>query len=485
MNFKFGVVGALAISAVSCGVGELEPDEGLGVKAQELGTAQGNTHQGNTHQGNTHQGNTHQGRMLLVWRLWSVPLRNATYTYQRPPVVSMKRQAGALVTASIDETVTVPMSTLSLVGSELRGTAGNGISVAGANFKNVELSYESSPGVTGRLRVVGQRKDTDQNVNMLLPAYSRVNGVSMNSLDLNMYQMQYRQTDGTWANLCESDPSGDPNLQNTALVFRGYWNEDNSFVDDPNALSVSCWDGTAAKCARWGYQPWKALWGHDPSEPNGVYNYKSLKPLHLACARAAMADYCGNGVTHTLTGTPIDIYDRYGFIPKVPESSSLMFSDEGVFSENGVLCLARERYNALSANDCPGRAVVVPPVNPSCYPAGGTTFRAPIATCQSSVYEIASFDRGSLASCNVSGIKYITIANTLETCSHQPYVIGNALAKDCNSCTTAVCNALPGCCGFDSNGQPRSSAWSSVCTSKAMQLCPMISYTPPGGVVMR
>lgn len=84
-----------------------------------------------------------------------------------------------------------------------------------------------------------------------------------------------------------------------ALPLVGRWDETGAHIDD-GTITFACTNGALAKCARWGYKPWKTFKG------------KPLRDYHQACTRMVRADYCGNGVGHTQNGTPIDVYDRLG-----------------------------------------------------------------------------------------------------------------------------------------------------------------------------
>jgi hypothetical protein len=63
---------------------------------------------------------------------------------------------------------------------------------------------------------------------------------------------------------------------------------------NPKHFTMACMAGAIAKCYRWGYQGWRS---------------PAMKPYVQACTRMAMADYCGDGRSHTVEGTPIEMYD--------------------------------------------------------------------------------------------------------------------------------------------------------------------------------
>jgi hypothetical protein len=72
-----------------------------------------------------------------------------------------------------------------------------------------------------------------------------------------------------------------------------------------------------------GYEPWRAhagvnLWDH-----------------HQACVRLLRADYCGDGVSYTRNGTPINIYDSLGINP---DTEAWAF--EASWGRDGARCVS-------------------------------------------------------------------------------------------------------------------------------------------------
>lgn len=97
--------------------------------------------------------------------------------------------------------------------------------------------------------------------------------------------------------------AGDQN----AMFFDGEWDEEGTWHAAPGKITVACTSGVITKCARnWGYKPWKKMW-------NKLGNEMDMRDYHIACTRAARADYPGNGLSFTLTDTMIDIFDNGGF----------------------------------------------------------------------------------------------------------------------------------------------------------------------------
>jgi hypothetical protein len=151
--------------------------------------------------------------------------------------------------------------------------------------------------------------------------------------DVWLYEVEFTDrpdpTPGDWVNVCDSG-AGSPAR---GMFVNGRWYQDGSW--NSSGYTFSCPRGVIAECARdWGYKPWKTL---DSAE----YGDVSLLPLHLACVRAARADYCGDGISHTRNGTLIDIADRYGFNVHVNIPG---FQDESAFGPDGAHWVRAPRW---------------------------------------------------------------------------------------------------------------------------------------------
>ena len=151
--------------------------------------------------------------------------------------------------------------------------------------------------------------------------------------DINLYQVEYQscypryvypswQTICSWQPLCANsdgtayvDRDG---LSNMSTIVPGAWETRVASQSHPFTNGVVSWSGgseipgtqstsftfacrdlgATAKCEeRMGYKPWKTV--------NGV----SLDVALQACVRMVRADYCGDGMPHTVDGTAIDVED--------------------------------------------------------------------------------------------------------------------------------------------------------------------------------
>lgn len=130
---------------------------------------------------------------------------------------------------------------------------------------------------------------------------------------------------GGWRNVC--GPGG------RGILVPGTWTEGGGWSAD--GYTFSCTTGVIAKCVRsWGYKPWATR-----RAPGG--ERVSWQRLHQACTRAARADYCGDGRSHTRDGTAIAIADVYGFNQQQGGSS---FTLEAGFGADGAAWMHRERW---------------------------------------------------------------------------------------------------------------------------------------------
>jgi hypothetical protein len=139
-----------------------------------------------------------------------------------------------------------------------------------------------------------------------------------------------------------------------AVPVAEVWNLKGTQGRNADHFTMACMRGAIAKCYRWGFQGW------NPVPANA-------KARVQACTRMAMADYCGDGRSHTVEGTPIDhdtveraiagqIPDladvgpwfetawtgtaKGGSLPELPDWNG----DERI---GGALCLSKKRWDTI------------------------------------------------------------------------------------------------------------------------------------------
>lgn len=104
-----------------------------------------------------------------------------------------------------------------------------------------------------------------------------------------LYFLEYRAgSNAPWIDYCAGAGG--------AIALAGFYDHDR--IHRPGAwISFACADSAGHKCVRWGYHP--------GAGGPGVSSWDH----HQACTAMANADYCRNGKSYTLEGTPIRIRD--------------------------------------------------------------------------------------------------------------------------------------------------------------------------------
>lgn len=159
------------------------------------------------------------------------------------------------------------------------------------------------------------------------------------------YAVSY-QVMGGWNPLCGVDSSGAPVR---AVPLAGMWNYGEgvegggSFIDDPSVFTFACEGYALAKCVELGYQPWEETL---VCTMRGC-SWTSLAPYHQACTRLLRADYCGDGLSYTLDGTTINLYDNIGV-----QADTERWAFEAEWDEGGARCATRERISGQAVPPC-------------------------------------------------------------------------------------------------------------------------------------
>jgi hypothetical protein len=167
--------------------------------------------------------------------------------------------------------------------------------------------------------------------------------------DLQYYVVSYETTSGNQP-LCGLDGSGNPV---SAIALAGEWNYATgtvgagSHVNTPDAFTFACVGYALADCALVGYEPWNSIQVCQGSGRHQRCTDVSLAPLHQACTRAYRADYCGDGVSYTVNGTPIDVYDGYGY-----RTATSGWTFEAEWTDNGARCATTLRVPSLGTPPC-------------------------------------------------------------------------------------------------------------------------------------
>jgi hypothetical protein len=138
--------------------------------------------------------------------------------------------------------------------------------------------------------------------------------------------------------ICGYDAQGNPV---SAIALEGTWDyATGAHVNNPDQFTLACRGAVLAKCVEWGYPRWNS-W----QESNGQSTHSvPFRNFHDACVRMVRADYCGDGVPHTVDGTLIDVWDAAGIQSQTPGTGML---PEAEWSASGATCIKRPRYAVL------------------------------------------------------------------------------------------------------------------------------------------
>jgi hypothetical protein len=156
---------------------------------------------------------------------------------------------------------------------------------------------------------------------------------------------QFVPDTNSWRPACPADEDG----RRVAIPIAAIWDERGNRIESSTLFTFGCTTGVIAKCYRWGYRPW-------------VTGRGDLVAMHQTCTRAARADYCGIGRSHTREGTKINIWDRLS--PPIQRHGLLpppLFIFEAGWNTGGAVCMSLARWvlddGLAIANLCPDRLV--------------------------------------------------------------------------------------------------------------------------------
>ena len=145
--------------------------------------------------------------------------------------------------------------------------------------------------------------------------------------DVALYDLEIREGGkGKWKPLCVDEQG----QATEAVLLTDIWDPETGDRVSPrptDAVTFACVDAALGKCVLWGYRPWAKV------------NGEPLADYHQACTRLARADYCGNGVSYTVTGTPIHVLDELGIEVK---GLDISYAVEAEWGPDGAICLNAE-----------------------------------------------------------------------------------------------------------------------------------------------
>jgi hypothetical protein len=188
----------------------------------------------------------------------------------------------------------------SLNGTSLNGTSLNGTSLNGTDFIGAHMTAGLSNGQTIELRI------------------DNITSLAAPNDDVLAYDVS-AAVDGGWTPICGYEADGSVNH---AIPVAGTWNTTTgAWSDDGTTFSWACRHASVAKCVEFGYKSWL-----------GYGDY------HHACVRMLRADYCGDGTPHTITGTPINLYDDIGI-----QADTESWPVDAEWTPDGAICVNHNR----------------------------------------------------------------------------------------------------------------------------------------------
>lgn len=150
----------------------------------------------------------------------------------------------------------------------------------------------------------------------------KILNVAQSSLQSDVYFNTVHQlnADDEFETLCR-DGAGNPT---EAIALPGTWDGETAVRQSSTGkFTWACRGASLAKAVEWGYRPWVSA---------------AMNDAHQAAMRMIRADYCGDGVTHTTNGNPIDVSDKWGI--QMPDTS---WAIEAKWGPNGAVCLNTPR----------------------------------------------------------------------------------------------------------------------------------------------
>jgi hypothetical protein len=182
-----------------------------------------------------------------------------------------------------------------------------------------------------------------------------------NSNSTYLYYVEVRDRSKRWRPLCEPTQfAGDSyEIRHSAIAVDATWDARGDYhvttsVRGPHPyFSLACLSGAIGKSYKWGWRP-----VGDTLEEIDINRER-----HQAGVRMARADYCGDGVPHTFTGTKVNVWDTTGGDPTPLDDDDKKF--EAAWNSRGALCLSKLRWLSLGID--PACERIPPDRNPVCH----------------------------------------------------------------------------------------------------------------------
>ncbi|WP_437545449.1 ADYC domain-containing protein [Sorangium sp. So ce367] len=230
---------------------------------------------------------------------------------------------------------------MSLNGVRFNGVRFNGVRFNGVRFNGVSLDATTLVGTReGDGAPVAGADFIGADVEAVLDDGSSVVVRVTNVVErdgIQYYTVKYNAGPGVWVNICGEGLD--------AIPVKGTWNAvTGAHSDDGGMFTFACQGAAIGKCAEWGYREWMA---EAECNASGCED-RDLSYFHQACIRMVRADYCGDGVPHTQTGTAIDVWDALGIQTETVGSG---MSLEAEWTVDGAACIKHTRWNGLGGSN--------------------------------------------------------------------------------------------------------------------------------------
>jgi hypothetical protein len=215
------------------------------------------------------------------------------------------------------------LGNVTLAGASLAGTLSSGAHVSGSALTGAEIPGKLSNGAAVTLRIDEVVAGSDPDIELY--------DVSVREAGLNAPQP-----------LC-----GAAGVR--AIPLSGNWDESagtqtgGSHIDDPSVFTFACEGYVLAKCALFGYAPWRSV---TECAPGGRCASRSLSAFHQACTRLLRADYCGDGTATTRDGTRVDLWDDFG----IQDDQEPTWSLEAEWTPQGAACVDETRWPTIEGS---------------------------------------------------------------------------------------------------------------------------------------
>ncbi|AUX47294.1 hypothetical protein SOCE26_088120 [Sorangium cellulosum] len=238
------------------------------------------------------------------------------------------------------------LNSINLNGTQLNGTQLNGIQLNGIRYNGIRYNgvaltatllhgtRESDGRLVSGSDFIGVELDAtlDDRSTVAL----RITNVVERS-GITYYTVKYDRGGGLWANICGEGLD--------AIPVRGIWDPaTGDYSDDGHSFTFGCQGAAIGKCAEWGYRDWQ----REEECKGSICQSRDLSYFHRACVRLVRADYCGDGVAHTRTGTAIDLWDALD-IQRQTEGTGM--SLEAEWTVDGAACVRHTRWRGLGISN--------------------------------------------------------------------------------------------------------------------------------------